>query len=157
MGDSFLGKLNYISLLMLSCTCTMLSILQVHQLVNYFCYPSCLFWFFIFYFYCCFKFGSLLKLKKQIYLRRLYSLDNDMFFGANFLKLFLYNIHFMFPFQLFEMGLELSFSRLKALAKFAFGLGLTQVICLQKQYLMVLVAKQQCKSDAAYVSYILTY
>ncbi|KAF4379579.1 K(+) efflux antiporter 3, chloroplastic [Cannabis sativa] len=31
-------------------------------------------------------------------------------------------------FLLFEMGLELSFARLKALAKFAFGLGLTQVI-----------------------------
>ncbi|KAK9942856.1 hypothetical protein M0R45_008501 [Rubus argutus] len=31
-------------------------------------------------------------------------------------------------FLLFEMGLELSFSRLKALAKFAFGLGLTQVV-----------------------------
>jgi Kef-type K+ transport system membrane component KefB len=30
-------------------------------------------------------------------------------------------------FQLFEMGLELSFARLKALAKFAFGMGLTQV------------------------------
>ncbi|CAL8175678.1 unnamed protein product [Prunus armeniaca] len=30
-------------------------------------------------------------------------------------------------FLLFEMGLELSFSRLKALAKFAFGMGLTQV------------------------------
>jgi hypothetical protein len=34
-------------------------------------------------------------------------------------------IHVMF--QLFEMGLELSFARLKALAKFAFGMGLTQV------------------------------
>ncbi|KAM5548500.1 K(+) efflux antiporter 3, chloroplastic [Rosa sericea] len=31
-------------------------------------------------------------------------------------------------FLLFEMGLELSFSRLKALAKFAFGMGLTQVV-----------------------------
>lgn len=31
-------------------------------------------------------------------------------------------------FLLFEMGLELSFARLKALAKFAFGLGLTQVV-----------------------------
>ncbi|KAI7730402.1 hypothetical protein M8C21_025347, partial [Ambrosia artemisiifolia] len=31
-------------------------------------------------------------------------------------------------FLLFEMGLELSFARLKALAKFAFGMGLTQVI-----------------------------
>ncbi|KAB2634835.1 K(+) efflux antiporter 3 [Pyrus ussuriensis x Pyrus communis] len=31
-------------------------------------------------------------------------------------------------FLLFEMGLELSFSRLKALAKYAFGMGLTQVI-----------------------------
>ncbi|PON75876.1 Glutathione-regulated potassium-efflux system protein KefB [Parasponia andersonii] len=31
-------------------------------------------------------------------------------------------------FLLFEMGLELSFARLKALAKFAFGLGLTQVM-----------------------------
>ncbi|KAL3614413.1 K(+) efflux antiporter 3, chloroplastic [Castilleja foliolosa] len=31
-------------------------------------------------------------------------------------------------FLLFEMGLELSLSRLKALAKFAFGLGLTQVL-----------------------------
>lgn len=30
-------------------------------------------------------------------------------------------------FLLFEMGLELSFARLKALAKFAFGMGLTQV------------------------------
>lgn len=29
--------------------------------------------------------------------------------------------------QLFEMGLELSLARLKALAKFAFGMGLTQV------------------------------
>lgn len=29
--------------------------------------------------------------------------------------------------QLFEMGLELSLARLTALAKFAFGLGLTQV------------------------------
>lgn len=35
-------------------------------------------------------------------------------------------------FQLFEMGLELSFARLKALAKFAFGMGLTQVGCFQK-------------------------
>lgn len=32
------------------------------------------------------------------------------------------------PFQLFEMGLELSLDRLKALAKFAFGMGLTQVM-----------------------------
>lgn len=48
---------------------------------------------------------------------------------------------FRFPFQLFEMGLELSFSRLKALAKFAFGMGLTQVICLQKEIFMVLAAK----------------
>ncbi|KAI6678258.1 hypothetical protein NL676_039054 [Syzygium grande] len=31
-------------------------------------------------------------------------------------------------FLLFEMGLELSFARLKALAKFAFGMGLTQVL-----------------------------
>ncbi|XP_035540404.1 K(+) efflux antiporter 3, chloroplastic-like [Juglans regia] len=31
-------------------------------------------------------------------------------------------------FLLFEMGLELSFARLKALAKFAFGMGLTQVV-----------------------------
>ncbi|TQE02583.1 hypothetical protein C1H46_011817 [Malus baccata] len=31
-------------------------------------------------------------------------------------------------FLLFEMGLELSFSRLKALAKYAFGMGLTQVV-----------------------------
>ncbi|KAH9300560.1 hypothetical protein KI387_012143, partial [Taxus chinensis] len=31
-------------------------------------------------------------------------------------------------FLLFEMGLELSFARLKALAKFAFGMGLAQVI-----------------------------
>lgn len=31
--------------------------------------------------------------------------------------------------QLFEMGLELSLARLKALAKFAFGMGLTQVFC----------------------------
>ncbi|PSS29238.1 K(+) efflux antiporter 3 like [Actinidia chinensis var. chinensis] len=31
-------------------------------------------------------------------------------------------------FLLFEMGLELSLSRLKALAKFAFGMGLTQVV-----------------------------
>ncbi|KAL0559812.1 hypothetical protein IC582_000189 [Cucumis melo] len=31
-------------------------------------------------------------------------------------------------FLLFEMGLELSFARLKALARFAFGMGLTQVI-----------------------------
>lgn len=31
--------------------------------------------------------------------------------------------------QLFEMGLELSLARLKALAKFAFGMGLTQVWC----------------------------
>lgn len=30
-------------------------------------------------------------------------------------------------FQLFEMGLELSLARLKALAKYAFGMGLTQV------------------------------
>lgn len=30
-------------------------------------------------------------------------------------------------FLLFEMGLELSFARLKALAKFAFGMGLTQL------------------------------
>lgn len=29
--------------------------------------------------------------------------------------------------QLFEMGLELSLARLKALAKYAFGMGLTQV------------------------------
>ena len=29
--------------------------------------------------------------------------------------------------QLFEMGLELSLARLKALAKFAFGMGLAQV------------------------------
>jgi Kef-type K+ transport system membrane component KefB len=29
--------------------------------------------------------------------------------------------------QLFEMGLELSLARLKALAKFAFGIGLAQV------------------------------
>lgn len=29
--------------------------------------------------------------------------------------------------QLFEMGLELSLARLRALAKFAFGLGLSQV------------------------------
>lgn len=29
--------------------------------------------------------------------------------------------------QLFEMGLELSLARLKALAKFAFGMGLSQV------------------------------
>lgn len=32
--------------------------------------------------------------------------------------------------QLFEMGLELSLARLKALAKFAFGIGLAQVGCL---------------------------
>ncbi|KAG6710909.1 hypothetical protein I3842_05G027000 [Carya illinoinensis] len=31
-------------------------------------------------------------------------------------------------FLLFEMGLELSFARLKALAKYAFGMGLTQVV-----------------------------
>ncbi|XP_061370130.1 K(+) efflux antiporter 3, chloroplastic-like [Gastrolobium bilobum] len=31
-------------------------------------------------------------------------------------------------FLLFEMGLELSFARLKALAKFSFGMGLTQVV-----------------------------
>lgn len=32
-------------------------------------------------------------------------------------------------FQLFEMGLELSLARLKALAKYAFGMGLAQVCC----------------------------
>lgn len=46
------------------------------------------------------------------------------------------NIHILWTntcsFQLFEMGLELSLARLKALAKFAFGMGLTQV------YLVVL-------------------
>lgn len=31
------------------------------------------------------------------------------------------------PLQLFEMGLELSLARLRALAKFAFGMGLLQV------------------------------
>lgn len=30
-------------------------------------------------------------------------------------------------FQLFEMGLELSLARLKALAKYAFGMGFAQV------------------------------
>lgn len=34
--------------------------------------------------------------------------------------------------QLFEMGLELSLARLKALAKFAFGMGLTQVLFSKK-------------------------
>lgn len=38
---------------------------------------------------------------------------------------------FVCCFQLFEMGLELSLARLKALAKFAFGIGLPQVHLVQ--------------------------
>lgn len=45
------------------------------------------------------------------------------------LKQMVYNYSevILISFQLFEMGLELSLARLKALAKYAFGMGLTQV------------------------------
>ncbi|GMN63382.1 hypothetical protein TIFTF001_032455 [Ficus carica] len=43
-------------------------------------------------------------------------------------------------FLLFEMGLELSFARLKALAKFAFGMGLTQMHCLSEFFLTVILS-----------------
>lgn len=46
------------------------------------------------------------------------------FYELKHMRFVLVNI----PLQLFEMGLELSLARLKALAKFAFGMGLTQVI-----------------------------
>lgn len=42
-------------------------------------------------------------------------------------KCYLINISILL--QLFEMGLELSLARLRALAKYAFGMGLPQVRC----------------------------
>lgn len=51
-------------------------------------------------------------------------------FGNNSEKMaYSYSEVLFISFQLFEMGLELSLARLKALAKYAFGMGLTQVWC----------------------------
>jgi len=41
--------------------------------------------------------------------------------------LYIFSEEMFVSFQLFEMGLELSLARLKALAKYAFGMGLAQV------------------------------
>lgn len=54
--------------------------------------------------------------------------DNPQESGL-FLKNVVYNYSeiMLVSFQLVEMGLELSLARLKALAKYAFGMGLAQV------------------------------
>lgn len=53
------------------------------------------------------------------------------------------------PLQLFEMGLELSLARLKALAKFAFGMGLTQV---NRRWAMLLFSIMLCRQTNHYLS-----